>query len=292
MQFKPFDFWVQNETDPLEVVVVGTANDKGEARQNNPKVKETVSNGTYPSEQELVEQLAGFVQVLESKGVQVFRPQNIVGQSQTFVRDIALVIDGVWIKGNMKIDNRKPEYEAVSYLINGHKILMPPPEALLEGGDVVLYNEYIFVGVGERTNQAGVEFLAHHFPHKTVVPLYLVSSPDPYSHVLHLDCAFQPVGEGFAIFFENGFEKTPQAILDLFGERNLIKVSSQEMYDMNPNVFSISPKEVIVEQSFERLKNVLKNCGIEPISVPFAKISKGGGLFRCSTLPLRREKKQ
>ena len=290
MQFKPFDFWVQNETDPLEAVVVGTANDKGETHQNNPKVRESISNGTYPSEQELIEQLEGFVRVLESRGVRVFRPQNIVGQSQTFVRDIALVIDGVWIKGNMKIDNRKPEYEAVSYLINGHKILTPPPEVVLEGGDVVLYDDYVFVGIGERTNQAGVEFLAHHFPHKTVVPLYLVSSPDPYSHVLHLDCAFQPVGEGFAIFFENGFKKTPQAILDLFGEKKLIKVSSQEMYDMKPNVFSISPQEVIVEQSFERLKNALKNCGIEPISLSFAKVSKGGGLFRCSTLPLRRKK--
>lgn len=291
MQFKPFDFWVQNETDPLEAVIVGTAHDKGEIRQNNPKVCEAVRLGNYPTEQELIEQLDGFVQVLENHGIQVFRPPNITEQSQTFVRDIALVIDDVWIKGNMKIDNRKPEYEAVSYWTQQQKILVPPPEVVLEGGDVVLYNEYVFVGVGERTNEAGVEFLQHHFPHKTVVPLYLVSSSDPYAHILHLDCAFQPVGNGFAIFFEQGFQKTPQTILDLFGEKNLIRVSSQEMYDMNPNVFSISPQKVIIEQSFERLKYALKDCGIEPIAIPFAKISKGGGLFRCSTLPLRRKKK-
>ena len=59
------------------------------------------------------------------------------------------------------------------------------------------------------------------------------------------------------------------------------------MYQMNSNIFSISPQVVISEKGFERLNKELRNKGITVEEVPYAEIAKMEAL-RCSTLPLRR----
>ena len=61
------------------------------------------------------------------------------------------------------------------------------------------------------------------------------------------------------------------------------------MYQMNSNIFSISPQVVISEKGFERLNNELRIKGITVEEVPYAEIAKMEGLLRCSTLPLRRK---
>jgi len=60
------------------------------------------------------------------------------------------------------------------------------------------------------------------------------------------------------------------------------------MYQMNSNIFSISPEVIISEKGFNRLNNELRKRGFTVEEVPYAEISKMEGLLRCSTLPLRR----
>ena len=61
------------------------------------------------------------------------------------------------------------------------------------------------------------------------------------------------------------------------------------MYEMNSNVFSISPKVIISEKGFVRLNSELRNRGFQVEEVPYAEIAKMEGLLRCSTMPLRRK---
>jgi N-dimethylarginine dimethylaminohydrolase len=61
------------------------------------------------------------------------------------------------------------------------------------------------------------------------------------------------------------------------------------MYEMNSNVFSISPKVLVLEQGFDRLAKILEDKGFTVERVPYAEISKMEGLLRCSTLPLYRK---
>ena len=65
-------------------------------------------------------------------------------------------------------------------------------------------------------------------------------------------------------------------------------VTPKEMSQMNCNVFSISKDVVISEQNFTRLNTWLTAQGYTVEKVPYAEISKQGGLLRCSTLPLIR----
>ena len=57
---------------------------------------------------------------------------------------------------------------------------------------------------------------------------------------------------------------------------------------MNSNVFSISTEIVVSDVRFERLNNWMTSFGIKVETVNYKEVSKMGGLFRCSTLPLIR----
>jgi len=289
----PIRLDVRSETAPLEAVIVGLGIDEGTAHhQNNPKMIEHVQNGTYPPEEVLANQVDSFVRELQKQGVIVYRPQNISEVNQIFTRDIGFVIEDHFVVANMKRDNRKAEVDGIAHIISlldPEKVISPPHDATVEGGDVLVWHDHIFVGISKRTNWAGYEFLKASFPHKQVHALEVLVTDDPKTNILHLDCTFQPVGDKYAIIYENGFMKKPELLYDIFGKENFIKVDKAEMYSMFPNVFSIAPNKVISEKGFTRLNEELRKKGIEVIEVAYAEVSKLSGLFRCSTLPLRRK---
>ena len=90
--------------------------------------------------------------------------------------------------------------------------------------------------------------------------------------------------------YPEGFKhkEDAQFLIRYFGEENVFIIDRDEMYHMNSNVFSISEDVIISEVNFVRLNNQLKNWGFTVEEVPYAEVSKMEGLFRCSTLPLRR----
>lgn len=282
---------VNNETGKLRTVVVGIASDRGgDDFDNNPKYRDVVKNGNDPRNADLVAEINDLADILERYGVTVYRPSNIVGQTQIFARDIAFVIGDVLIRSRMALSTRGKEIAGVEYLFRGvEEVLSPPEGAIIEGGDVVLSDKYIFVGLGARTNQAGYQFLKENFRNKVVVPVYLNATGDPRSNVLHLDCAFQPVGDRYAIIYEDGFRERPKQLYEYFGKENLIKISATDMYEMKANIFSISKSVVVVEASFEGLIYELEKRGMKVERIRYHNVGLLGGSLRCSTLPLYRD---
>ena len=162
-------------------------------------------------------------------------------------------------------------------------------------------NDYIFVGVYSgsdypdyitaRTNLNAAEAIQNLFPHKKVKTFELrKSNSNPLENALHLDCCFQPLGNGKALIHDQGFLNPTdfEWLLDFFGKDNVFIATPKEMSQMYCNVFSISKDVVISEQSFTRLNTWLTTQGFTVEQVPYAEISKQGGLLRCSTLPLNR----
>lgn len=290
---KYLDLCIKNETSRLKSVLVGIAQDINPiVHHNNPKITDSVNRGLFPSENELVTNIRTFVNALEENGVEVLRPQNIPGNTQIFTRDIGFVIEDKFLIANMRKDNRKREIEGIRSVIeqmNQESVISPPANVQIEGGDIIVHGDIIFVGLGERTNKDGVEFLKNTFPQKEIIPIRQRLSSNPYEHILHLDCAFQPIGKKMAIIHKEGIEEGLEAILDIFGENNLISVTKNEMYDMYPNIFSITPELVVVESGFHRLKTELRKNSIKTVEVAYDKVGRLGGLLRCSTLPLMRK---
>lgn len=299
---------IQDETSRLRAVVLGTAESLGGIPKltdaYDPKSIEHIIGGTYPTEEAMKFELDAFSKVLKKYDVKVFRPTVIKNYNQIFSRDIGFVIDDVFIKANI-LPDREKELLALEYVTNqiDPKKLLRPPEAVhIEGGDVMPWKNYIFVGTyrGEdypntitaRTNLAAVAYLKKVFPNRIIKDFDLVkSNTEARDNALHLDCCFQPVGTDKAIIYKGGFndEVEYQFLVDLFGEENLFQITREEMYNMNSNVFSISPKVVVSEKNFTRLNNWLREQGFTVEEIPYAEISKQEGLLRCSTLPLIRD---
>lgn len=299
---------VKNETSRLKAVVLGTAESVGDipdiSDAYDPKSIEHIKAGTYPKEKDMLSELDAVRKVLEKYNVEVFRPKVIKDYNQIFTRDIAFVIDDKFIKANI-LPDREQEIEAISHVISqieADKVIQLPEDAHVEGGDVMLHNDHLFIGTyyGEdyadfitaRTNLKAVKFIRELFPQKTVKSFNLrKSNTEPRDNALHLDCCFQPVGKDKAIIYEGGFldKEEYQWLVNFFGKENVFEITREEMYHMNSNVFSISEDVVISERNFTRLNKWLRDNGITVEEVPYAEIAKQEGLLRCSTLPLIRE---
>jgi len=301
---------VNNETSRLKTVVLGLPNSNGKtpalSETFDAKSYEAVQKNDYPQETDIIKEMNAFEQVLKKHGVEVLRPELKTDCNQIFARDIAFCIGDRLIVANT-VEERKEELEPYGKIfsqIADEKIHRLSPEMHIEGGDVVLYQDFIFVGTCKdadfdrfktaRTNKQAIHHLKEQFPQKNIVPFELIKNDtDPRNGILHLDCTFMPVCTNKVIVYKNGFqnEKDYHFIVELFGKENVFEVSQAEMYFMNPNIFSIAPDIVVIEQNFTRLGDFLENeCGATVEKIPYYEISKMGGLLRCSTMPLVREK--
>ena len=299
---------IQNETSRLRAVVLGTAESNGEVPSledaYDPKSREHILAGTYPKIEDMVKEMAAVAEVFKKYDIKVFRPISIENYNQIFSRDIAFVIDDMFIKSNI-LPDREREINAIHHVIDQidpEKIIKLPEECHVEGGDVMPWNEYIFVGtytgddyadfITARTNIQAVEALRKLFPNKIVKSFELrKSNTIAKENALHLDCCFQPIGTDKAILHKNGFliEEEYNWLVNLFGKANIFEITKDEMYNMNSNVFSISPEVIISERNFTRLNTWLREQGFTVEEVPYAEIAKQEGLLRCSTMPLIRD---
>ena len=299
---------IQNETSRLKAVVLGTAHSNGPAptfeEAYDPKSREHILAGTYPKVKDMVTEMEAVAEVLKKYDVQVFRPKPIENYNQIFARDIAFVIEDKFIKSNI-LPDRDREIEAIEHVvqqIDPKNVIKLPEKVHVEGGDVMPWNDYIFIGVytGDdypdlitaRTNSYAVEALQELFPHKKVKSFELrKSNTNAKENALHLDCCFQPIGKYKAILHKNGFliEEEYNWLVNYFGAEHIFEITKEEMYNMNSNIFSISENVIVSERNFTRLNTWLRQQGFTVEEVPYAEIAKQEGLLRCSTMPLIRD---
>ncbi len=305
----PDKFQIFDEVSPLKAVILGRADSPGPVPKPeecyDPKSLQHVLQGSYPKEEDMIEEMEAFARILRKHDVTVFRPEPLENVNQIFTRDIGFVVDNMFFKSNI-LPDRVKEFQAIIPIlekIDPLSIYYLPEDVHVEGGDVMPWNDFLFIGtyrypdypdyITARTNAAAVDFFRQIFPRKKVVAFDLKkSNTDPYENALHLDCVFQPVGHGKAIIYKEGFlvEDQYAFLVKLFGEENLFHITKQEMYDMTANVFSISPGVVVSDWHFERLNRWLEENGIQVEKLSYREIAKQEGLLRCSTLPLYRER--
>lgn len=299
-------FHVVDEWSPLETVLVGIGVGMGAPPRledtYDPKSREHVLSGTYPSESSVRAELTAFREKLKSLGVEVLTPSPL-GTNQVFTRDIGFVLGETFIKTAM-VEDRAEEQLALTDILADVPvacIMTPPPPVRIEGGDVMPIHGSLWVGYSEdedfesfttaRTNAAALKWLQSSFPEWKVRGFQLnKSDTDPRKNALHLDCALGPLGLGHAIIHPEGFKQQRDVdfLIQTFGERKCLFISEQEMYDMNCNLFSVNESTVISSSAFHRINAQLRDWGYTVHEVPFSETAKMEGLLRCATLPLRR----
>ncbi len=298
---------IKSEYGRLRSVMVGIARRMGPKPAiedcYDARSRESVELGTYPEMEDCMLQLNSLVEKLESVGVEVLRPDVLDATNQVFTRDIGFVIEDQFILPNV-IEDRASEAKAINALLDripSSNIIMMPSGCYAEGGDVIVHEPFVFVGVSNevtfnkyktaRTNKAGLDYLQDEFPAYDFKGFELLKSDvDPRKGSLHLDCAFQPLGDALLLapdLFKNAADV--MWIESHFGTDNIFYCTDDEAYDLHTNVFSIGPKEVLISAAAGRLKNWLEERSYTVHTIIYDEIVKMGGLLRCSTMPLERE---
>ncbi|HEY5587438.1 MAG TPA: amidinotransferase [Candidatus Paceibacterota bacterium] len=298
---------IQNETSKLKTVVLGRPCIETDISLENvydAKSYYFLKNKNYPSKRNIKKQISSFEEILKKYGVQIYRPKLTKNCNLIFSRDVAFVIDDMIIYSKM-VKDRQNEQIAYSHIlgnISHNKIINFPSDASIEGGDVILYNDIIFLGIYKgnnfdqiktaRTNRYAYHYLKELCPHKHIIPIELKKNDfDPYKGTLHLDCAFMPISGNKAILYRDSLKnkKDYYTILEVFGEKNILYIDNNEAFSLHSNLLSISPQVIVSDISFMRVNSFLQNeWGLTVETTPYTEISKMGGLFRCSTLPLER----
>ena len=298
---------ITNESNSLQSVILGIANSFGSepSLENciDPKTKYFINKGNFPLESDCKSEIKKFNELLVKNGIKVLRPKNINGLNQIFTRDIGFVIENKFFISNT-IQQRGKEKEGIKNYLNEismNSLITIPEDIKVEGGDVIVHGEFIFIGISNkedsnlkvsRTQIKAVEFIQDVFPEKRVIGLELFKSDDdPHNNILHLDCTMQPIGNNRVIIFKDGFRRTSDRKLleEIFGKENCINRSRDEMFDGCSNIFSINENVIVSDKTFERLNDTLRGLGYVVEEVHYREISKFGGLFRCSTLPIYRK---
>ena len=300
---------IKNETGKLKSVVLGQPKSMGPIptleESYDAKSYHSIEHNIYPKEEDIISEVSAFETVLKKYDVEVLRPAIIKDYNQVFARDVAFVIEDKMIISNV-IKDREDEQEAYRKIfekVEWRKIINLPETAHIEGGDVIVWNDYLFIGTcysedyrsfkTARTNEYAIEILKEYFPKKRIIDLDLKKNDKiPYEGILHLDCTFNPIGKDKCIIYKNGFvdQNDYELIIDIFGEENCFHVTDEEMFEMNPNIFSISPEVVVSDHTFTRMNKHLRDVwGFTVEEIPYREVSKMGGLLRCSTMPLVRE---
>ena len=127
----------------------------------------------------------------------------------------------------------------------------------VEGGDVMPRDGELWVGYSaaddfeafttSRTNEAALDWLSDQFPDWNVRGFQLQKSDtDPKANALHLDCCLSTLAGGHAVFHPEGLKLAEDVafVRDTF-QGNILEVGADEMYHMQCNLISVTPKDVV-----------------------------------------------
>ncbi len=227
-----------------------------------------------------------FMDVLNSNGVQVLLANQINGcGTQHYTRDIGFAIDDTFFVANPRRDYRKREIDGIHGLLSRFSKICCIDDGVIEGGDVIVDDKYVIVGMGEETNKRGINCLKEKMRELNINREIIVLE---FSHrgVIHLDTKFNIPAKGVGFIHPKSFDSKSLKWL----ERNfdLIEATDREMRNIEINTLSISPRKVVMQERSIRLTALLEEKGVEVVFVDYSEVLKLPGSFRCTTLPIER----
>ncbi|SEO65563.1 N-Dimethylarginine dimethylaminohydrolase [Amphibacillus marinus] len=223
-----------------------------------------------------------FVSVMRAHGVtvNVLPPQPALNE-QVFTRDIGFTIDSQVFIAKMAAEIRATETDYLKQFLATEGISFQEIEAAsIEGGDVIIDGDTVWIGISKRTTMKAINALANDLPNHNIIPIQL--KPE----ILHLDCTFNIIAPNIALIYKNGLDESAyQALQEQY---TCIAVDEQEQFTLGTNVLAIGNRRIVSLPENKRVNRDLRAQGFNVIEVPFNEIIKSGGSFRCCTLPINR----
>jgi len=188
-----------------------------------------------------------------------------------FVEDPAVVVDEAAIMTRMGAASRRGESESLARALAAYRPLRRLREpATLEGGDVMRIGRTLYVGVGRRTNRAGIEQLA-----AELGPLGYAVVPVTVRGALHLKTACCWLGEDAILANREWLD------LELLKQFRIVDVAPGE--GRAANVLALGGS-VIVPAGFPGTAEILARVGLRVRTVDVSELMKAEAGVTCSSV--------
>lgn len=229
-----------------------------------------------------LKQHKAFTDTLKQQGIEVISlPAKSEFPEQVFTRDIGFTIGTRVFISEMASPIRQGEENVLREWVGTKGIPFQKMTAgSIEGGDVVVDGNRVFVGVSHRTNHDAINFLEKQLPGYDVIRVPFDAS------CLHLDCVFTIVSPTHALIYPDALSQEARNILKK--HYTLMAVEKEEQFAMGTNVLAIGDGKIISLPQNNLVNDKLKANGFDVIEIDFSEIIKSGGSFRCCTMPLTR----
>lgn len=273
---------VTSEYGRLEEVIVSLVPENAQIRKGTNKV--SAQHRGHIDSIAFKDEYQAFVDALTASGVRTVRTKTLGknGSVAIFTRDPAFVIEDTFVMGHM-LRHRAEETNGMRRIKTAclRRVLNGDEAATLEGGDVVYIGpQHVAVGLGHRTNKAGLRNLKAAFP---AIHFIGVEHDE-----LHLDVLFTVVGEKHALA---DVTRLPKTFLETLSKEGytLIEADPREQETLGCNVLTLNNKVVLAVKENVHTNQRLRQYGIEVIEVSMPNIIKKGGGPRCMTCPTHRK---
>ncbi|MEV5835527.1 arginine deiminase family protein [Nocardia sp. NPDC052112] len=233
-------------------------------------------------------QQQSFIDLLRSRGVEVVLAGQAPGSyAQHYTRDLGFVVDEVFVAARLNSGRRQGEFAGLRRVVEQIGRVAYLDAGTIEGGDVMLHDGYVLVGLSEETSLAGIGALRYRLGQfgieREVKPIEFVCDG-----IVHLDDHFNIVAPQVALVHPAVFD---DAQMRWFAAHfDLIPVTGEEALAVEVNALALAPGVVVVAERSERIAGELETRGIEVVPVDYSEVTKIPGAFRCSTLPLVRSR--
>ena len=232
------------------------------------------------------EQHRRFVDILRDSGAQVRTLEDLRDVSiQLYPRDLAFAVDDVLFLARSRDPIRRKEQRALQPHLAEISRLEPLAGGFIEGGDVIVTDDIVLVGLSEATNLTGISALREAFA-RTGITREIVPIEFSGRGVVHLDTKFTMVGPRLG--YVHSASLTPYSRSRLAERFELVEADDIEARELMVNTFALAPDRVVIDHRAHRLAGALRSHGIEPVLHDFSEVTRFPGGFRCATLPLRR----
>lgn len=221
-----------------------------------------------------VRQWEGYVAALRAEGWETIEvPADPDCPDSVFVEDTVVMYGDLAVITRPGADERKPETSGTEETLRalGYRIEHVEAPGTLDGGDVLKYDGTVWVGLGGRTNQAGVDQLAGHLE-----PLGARVVGVPLTKVLHLKSAVTALPDGTVVGFE-------ELVDDPTVWSRFLAVPEEP----GSHVVVLDESTVLMSTSAPRTRELYEARGLRVVAVDMTEFEKLEGCVTCLSVRLR-----
>ncbi len=219
-------------------------------------------------------QWESYVQALAAEGWETIEVEPAPDCADAvFVEDTVVVRGDLAVVSRPGADERRPETAATEDALRGlgYRVERVEAPGTLDGGDVLKHDGTVWVGVGGRTNEAGVEQLRAHLEPQGAQVVSV-----PVSKVLHLKSAVTALPDGTVVGYE-----------PLVDDPSVWPSFLPVPEEGGSHVVVLDERTVLMAASAPRTRELFESRGLRTVVVDICEFEKLEGCVTCLSVRLR-----